>query len=209
MMLAHSRYHGQINVPDIFTRLLYSIVMTGLAPASFYRLEPDGRRASAHYDGLPVDFIAAAIVGTSLDAHQEFKTFHVLNHHGDDGISLDTFVDWIAAAGYAVERIPDHSQWVQRFEAKLKALPEEQRQHSALQVLDAFGHPYKANEPMVGSQHFQDAVRRLPVGPEVPHLTQEFIDKCLDDMRRLGLIPAPGIDVDVRDTRAVAATSPS
>jgi fatty acid CoA ligase FadD9 len=207
MMLAHSRYHGQINVPDIFTRLLYSIVMTGLAPESFYRIEPDGSRPSAHYDGLPVDFIAAAIVGTGFDAHQEIKTFHVLNHHADDGIGLDTFVDWIQAAGYAVERAPDHRQWVQRFEAKLKALPEEQRQHSALHVLDAFGHPYKASEPMVGSQHFQDAVRRLPVGPEVPHLTQEFIDKCLDDMRRLGLVPAPPTDGDGRDQRLAAASS--
>ena len=63
MMLAHRRYQQQINVPDIFTRLLYSVIMTGLAPASFYRLEPDGSRPRAHYDGLPVDFIAAAIVG--------------------------------------------------------------------------------------------------------------------------------------------------
>jgi fatty acid CoA ligase FadD9 len=209
MMLAHSQYQGQINVPDLFTRLLYSIVMTGLAPASFYRLEPDGNRPEGHYDGLPVDFIAAAIVGISTDAHQEIKTFHVLNHHADDGIGLDTFVEWIEAAGYAVERVPDHPQWVQRFEAKLKALPEEQRQHSALHVLDAFGHPYKASEPMVGSQHFQDAVRRLPVGPHVPHLTQEFIDKCLDDMRRLDLIPAPGANVDVREKGTVAAASPS
>ena len=44
MMLAHRRYHGQINVPDIFTRLLYSVVMTGLAPASFYVSRPDGSR---------------------------------------------------------------------------------------------------------------------------------------------------------------------
>jgi fatty acid CoA ligase FadD9 len=207
MMLAHSRYHGQLNVPDMFTRLVYSIVMTGLAPASFYRLEPDGSRASAHYDGLPVDFIAAAVVGIGLDPHQEMKTFHVLNHHADDRIGLDTFVDWIEAAGYPVEREPDHHLWVQRFEAKLKALPEEQRQYSALNLLDAFGHPYKANEPMVGSQHFQDGVRRLPIGPEVPHLTEEFIHKYLDDLRRLGLIPAPGTPGDRRTGAMAGATA--
>ena len=44
MMLPHSRYHEQVNVPDIFIRLLYSIVTTGLAPVSFYELEPDGSR---------------------------------------------------------------------------------------------------------------------------------------------------------------------
>ena len=44
MMLPHSRYHEQVNVPDIFIRLLHSIVTTGLAPASFYELEADGSR---------------------------------------------------------------------------------------------------------------------------------------------------------------------
>ena len=44
---------------------------------------------------------------------------------------------------------------------------------------------------MVGSQRFQDAVRALPVGPEVPQLTREFILKCLDDLRGLGFIPEP------------------
>lgn len=33
MILAHSRFRGQINVPDMFTRLLFSIVETGLAAA--------------------------------------------------------------------------------------------------------------------------------------------------------------------------------
>jgi fatty acid CoA ligase FadD9 len=208
MMLAHSRYHGQINVPDMFTRLLYSIVMAGLAPVSFYRLEPDGSRSTAqHFDGLPVDFIAAAIVGISLDPHREVRTFNVLNHHEGDGIGLDPMVDWIQAAGYAVDREPDHTQWVQRFEAKLKALPEEQRQHSLLHLLDAFGHPHKPDEPMIGSQHFQDAVRRLPVGPEVPHLTREFIEKYLDDMRLLGLIPPPGAGGDGRGQRTMEAAA--
>ena len=48
---------------------------------------------------------------------------------------------------------------------------------------------------MFGSRHFQEAVRKLPVGPDVPHLDQTFILKCLDDMRRLGLIPAPAMTI--------------
>jgi fatty acid CoA ligase FadD9 len=137
------------------------------------------------------------------------RSFHVLNHHAEDGISLDTFVDWIRSAGYRVERVPDHAQWLQSFEAKLRALPEEQRQHSSLTVLESLSHPYKSSEPMVGSKRFEGAVRRLRVGPEVPHLTQEFIEKCLDDMRRLDLIPAPGADADVRERQAMASASPS
>ncbi|GGD80814.1 SDR family oxidoreductase [Croceicoccus mobilis] len=54
MIMPHRRYVGQYNETDMITRLLYSIVKTGLAPRSFYRLEPDGSRARAHYDGLPV-----------------------------------------------------------------------------------------------------------------------------------------------------------
>jgi len=191
MMLAHRRYERQINVPDIFTRLLASVVMTGLAPASFYSLESDGSRPRAHYDGLPVDFVAAAVVGISLEPHDEIRTFHVLNHHVDDGISLDTFVDWIREAGYPVESVPEYDDWFQRFETKLKALSEAKRQHSSLSLLGSLGRP-RPIEPMVGSKRFQDAVRALPIGPEVPRLTREFILKCLGDMRQLGLIPEPG-----------------
>jgi fatty acid CoA ligase FadD9 len=188
MMLAHRRYHGQINVPDVFTRLLTSVVLTGLAPGSFYPLDGAGAPARAHYDGLPVDFVAAAIVGISAEPYDGFRNYHVLNHHSDEGISLDTFVDWIGAAGYAVERVADYGTWVERFETKLKALPEAKRQHSSLTVLGSMRQP-RSVESMVGTRRFQAAVRDLPVGPEVPRLNRQFINKCLDDMARLGLIP--------------------
>src|SRR5690606_1155284 len=69
MMLAHRIYRGQINATDMFTRLIYSVIATQLAPESFYAAQPDGSRASAHYDGTPVDVIAAAMasVGTGPD----------------------------------------------------------------------------------------------------------------------------------------------
>ena len=41
MILAHSRWRGQLNVPDMFTRWVYSIVKTGLAPQLVL---PDRRR---------------------------------------------------------------------------------------------------------------------------------------------------------------------
>ncbi|MDT3444891.1 carboxylic acid reductase [Pseudofrankia sp. BMG5.37] len=201
MMLAHRKYHGQINAPDVFTRLLTSIVLTGLAPGSFYPLDRDDTKIRAHYDGLPVDFVAGAIVGISAEPYDGFHNYHVLNHHADDGISLDTFVEWIEGAGYAVERLSDYSSWVERFEAKLKALPEAKRQHSSLTVLGTMRQP-RPVEPMVGTQRFQEAVRRLPVGPEVPRLTRDFIHKCLDDMARLGLIHRLATSADVVSTRS-------
>jgi fatty acid CoA ligase FadD9 len=94
MIMPHTRYQGQINVPDMITRLLFSIIMTGLAPESFYEREPDGSRARAHYDGLPVDFIAGAIVGIGSERHREQRTFNVCNDH-DDAVSLDSVADWI------------------------------------------------------------------------------------------------------------------
>jgi len=203
MMLAHRRYKGQINVPDMFTRLMYSIIMTGLAPESFYEFGPDGRKAKAHYDGLPVDFIAAAIVGSSSKAHRGFKTYNVQNHHSDDGVSLDSVVDWIESAGYPVERVRDHAQWMQRFETKLSTLTEHQRQYSSLSVLGAWRHPHPAHPPQDDCNHFIAAVKALDCGPEVPHITEQFIHKYLDDMRRLRLIGEP--KSDVRDAGARSA----
>ena len=61
MILADTTYAGQLNVPDMFTRMMLSLVATGIAPGSFYELDADGNRQRAHYDGLPVEFIAEAI----------------------------------------------------------------------------------------------------------------------------------------------------
>src|SRR4051794_9907231 len=61
MILADTTYAGQLNLPDMFTRLILSLVATGIAPGSFYELDADGNRQRSHYDGLPVEFIADAI----------------------------------------------------------------------------------------------------------------------------------------------------
>lgn len=47
MILADSRYAGQLNAPDIFTRLLFSLVATGIAPRSFYYAGGPGRTTRA------------------------------------------------------------------------------------------------------------------------------------------------------------------
>ena len=82
----------------MFTRLLFSVVQTGIAPVSFYELPPDGSRPRAHYDGLPVDFIASAMQQIGAVPHADFKTYNVINMHADDGISLDRIIDWVASA---------------------------------------------------------------------------------------------------------------
>jgi fatty acid CoA ligase FadD9 len=190
MILAHSRYAGQLNVPDMFTRLLLSLVATGIAPRSFY--DPDGQSnpSRAHYDGLPVDFIAEAIATLGGKAGDGFHTYNVVNPH-DDGISLDQFVDWLIEAGHPIQRIDDYEHWLARFETAMRALPDKQRQHSELTLLEAFRPPAPAlRAPALPAEMFREAVRAAAVGPEcdIPHVSPSLIGKYIADLRQLELL---------------------
>ncbi|WP_433271468.1 carboxylic acid reductase [Actinosynnema sp. CS-041913] len=182
MILAHSRYGGQLNVPDVFTRLLFSLITTGIAPRSFYL----GDASAAHYDGLPVDFTAAAVV--ALGARDDgFRTYSLVNPH-DDGISLDTFVDWLSGAGHRIERVDDYADWLARFETAMRALPEAQRRHSVLPLVHRFERPEEAVPGSeVPSERFHAAVRAAGVGPtgDIPHLSEPFIRKYAADLKPL------------------------
>ena len=108
MILAHSRYCRQLNVPDMFTRLMLSLVATGIAPARSIELDAAVKPAAGPLRRAASRFHRRsdhqAWVGR---AHRRFRTYNVLNTH-DDGISLDTFVDWLIAAGITIERIDDY-----------------------------------------------------------------------------------------------------
>ena len=108
MIMADTTYAGQLNVPDMFTRMMLSLVATGIAPNSFYDLDAGGSRQRAHFDGLPVEFIADAISTLGADVVEGFETYHVMNPY-DDGISMDTFVDWLVEAGYPIARVPGYA----------------------------------------------------------------------------------------------------
>ncbi len=190
MILAHGRYRGQLNVPDMFTRWIYSVVKTGLAPRSFYRAPADGRPVRAHYDGLPVDFTAASIVALGEHAKGGYHTYHVLNPH-DDGISMDQFVEWMTEAGHPIQRLDDYADWVERFETALKGLPEKQRQQSFLPLLHQLRHPMPATGgAIVSARRFREAVQSLQIGPErdIPHISRELIEKYLTDLKLVGLL---------------------
>ncbi|MFI5781950.1 carboxylic acid reductase [Nocardia sp. NPDC051570] len=186
MILAHSRFAGQLNAADMFTRLLLSLLLTGVAPRSFYAA--DGHRA--HYDGLPADFTAAAITELGVRVVAGFETFDVLNPH-DDGISLDTFVDWLIESGQAIERIDEYDRWLTRFETALRALPERQRQASVLPLLHAYRHPGPAIPgALLPAKRFQAAVQQAGIGPggDIPRLTPELIGKYVSDLRSRRLL---------------------
>lgn len=207
LILAHPHYRGQLNIPDVFTRLLLSLLATGIAPGSFYlpgtgddsNDSNDGQgntgsssngNSGGHYDGLPVDFTAQAVAALGDDAREGYRTFNVVNPH-EDGISLDTFVDWLAAAGHPLARIHDYDEWLGRFETALRTLPDHQRQHSLLPLLHAFARP---QQPLPGSalpaEQFRAAVRAAALNKEndIPQLSQDLITKYVADLRSMHLL---------------------
>ncbi len=190
MILADTTYGGQLNLPDMFTRMMLSLVATGIAPASFYELDADGNRQRAHYDGLPVEFIAEAISTLGANVTQGFETYHVMNPY-DDGLGLDEFVDWLIDAGYPIQRIADYGGWLQRFETAMRALPDRQRQYSLLPLLHNYQHPER---PVRGSiaptERFRAAVQDAKIGPDkdIPHVSAEVIVKYITDLQLLGLL---------------------
>ena len=194
MILADTTYAGQLNVSDLFTRMVLSVVATGVAPGSFYQLDADGNRQRAHFDGLPVDFVAEAIAALGAQVVDGFETYHVMNPH-DDGIGPDEYVDWLIEAGYPIQRIDDFGQWVQRFETALGALPDRQRQHSVLQMLSLRNSKdLQPAEPVCGSlapaDRFRAAVQEAKIGPDndIPHVSAPIIIKYVTDLQLLGLL---------------------
>jgi fatty acid CoA ligase FadD9 len=187
LILAHSQYAGQLNVPDAFTRLILSLLLTGIAPWSFYKTDVKGTRPRAHYDGLPADFVADAV--TTLGA-EGYRSYDLMNPH-DDGISLDMFVDWLNEAGHDIRRIDDYDEWLGRFETALRALPDKQRQQSVLPLLNAYRKP---EAPLLGAPAptdvFRAAVQEAKIGAEkdIPHLSAALIDKYVTDLQLLGLL---------------------
>jgi fatty acid CoA ligase FadD9 len=190
MILADTTYAGQLNVPDMFTRMMLSLVATGIAPASFYEPDADGNRQRAHYDGLPVEFIAEAVSTLGAQSADGFRTFHVMNPY-DDGIGMDEFVDWLIDEGCAVQRVDNYGEWLQRFETSLRGLPEKQRNASLLPLLHNYQKP---DRPIRGSMaptdRFRAAVQDAKVGPDkdIPHISAPIVNKYISDLQLLGLL---------------------
>jgi fatty acid CoA ligase FadD9 len=174
----------------MFTRLIFSLLATGIAPWSFYQTDATGNRARAHYAGIPADFVAEAVTTLGKQVTEGFRSFDVTNPH-DDGISLDTFVDWLIDAGHSIQRIDDYHDWITRFETVMKALPEKQRQESVLPLLAAYREPEKPlRGAAIPTEVFHTAVRAAKVGEDkdIPHLSAALIDKYVTDLRHLGLL---------------------
>jgi fatty acid CoA ligase FadD9 len=190
MIMADTTYAGQLNVPDMFTRMMLSLVATGIAPTSFYELDAGGSRQRSHFDGLPVEFIADAISTLGANVTESYETYHVMNPY-DDGISMDTFVDWLVEAAYPITRVAGYAGWLERFETALRALPEKQRQASLIPLLHNYQQPAAPiNGSLAPADHFREAVQDAKIGPDkdIPHLSAPLIVKYASDLKLLGLL---------------------
>lgn len=179
LILAPSRYAGQLNVRDVFTRAIFSMIVTGIAPASFYRSP-----GPAHFDGLPVDFTARAVTELGARTTAGYQTYNVLNPH-EDGISLDTYVDWLIEAGHPITRL-DHEEWFHRCETALRALPERQKRRSLLPLLEAFRTPAEARPGAeFPTTRFRAATEPLM---KIPHVTRDLISRYPETLHQMGLL---------------------
>jgi fatty acid CoA ligase FadD9 len=190
MILADTKYVGQLNIPDAFTRLMLSLVATGVAPASFYELDSHRNPQRAHYDGLPVSFVAEAIATLGQQVEDSFVTFNVMNPY-DDGIGLDQYVDWLIDAGYPIQRISDYAGWLQRFKTSLSALRERERQHTLLPLLHKYRRPEKPSRgALAPTVRFRAAVQGAKIGldKDIPHITAPIIVNYITNLQLLGLL---------------------
>lgn len=186
MIIAHSRYAGQINVPDMFTRLLFSLITTGIAPATFYAQDMSNGRPKARYDGLAVDFLADSTTAIGAADTEGFHSYNLSGPHEDE-ISLDTFVDWLVEAGCPMERIDQYDEWLSRFETAMRLLPEEQRQESMIAILDPYRQPQRAGtKSALPADRFRSS--SAAAGYAIPNVSKELITKYVADLKVHGLL---------------------
>lgn len=183
MILAHSHYRGQLNAPDMFTRLLFSLVATGVAPATFYAEDLSAGRPRGRYEGFSVDGLASAITRIGDNDAEGFHAYNLSDSRAQ-GSSLDDFVDWLIAAGNPIERIESYREWLSRFETAMQALPELQRQRSLLPLLDPYRQPQPASDqPLLQNPRFTTACEEA--GITLPTPGPALIEKYVADLRHL------------------------
>lgn len=183
MILAHSKYDEQININDMFTRLLLSVVKSKIAPRSFYK---QSLNFKPHYDGLPVDFTVTAILALSKDNHDNHLTYNLVNPH-DDGISLDTIVDWAIESGIIINKVENYKDWIKQFENSMIHFSENLKQYSYLHLLYGIEEPQEVIAgSIIPSERFKSDIKKHNL--EIPHITLSLVRKYISDLKLLGFI---------------------
>jgi len=169
LILPPARWRGQVNGDDFLTRLVRSVVATGCYPASFYDDPP-----RAHLDGTPADAIAATIASAVARGGAGYRVYHVNNTHWDDGISLDTLMQRLLAAGRPIVRIDDHAVWFEAFARRLHELAPAERARSSHAIVGQW------RAPLATAARRRIEASRI----HAPPLDAAYLDRCLEDMLR-------------------------
>lgn len=180
MILAHRQYATQLNITDVFSRLLLSIINTKIAPKSFYH---SGSDLSPHYNGLAVDFVASSIIKLSKNYDQQRLTFNMVNPQNDK-VSLDTIIDWLINSDFNIKKIDNYQEWYQQFKLKMRKLPKNLKQYSMLPVITQLKHPEKITSNFwLLANNFSSAVEDT-----IPAITPSLISKYISDFKALNLL---------------------
>lgn len=188
MILPHARLARVVNTSDVFTRIVYGLVATGLAPRSFFQ---QGARPQG-YDGNSVDLVTGAVASIADARLDGLHLYHVVNPHVEHGASMDTIVHWIESAGYAMRRIEDYDTWFAQFKERLEVKSEKERAKSPLPVIDQWRQPSRGlgHGARLDAKHFREAVKLYMGLDDVPTLTESYMHFVLRSMVGLGVIPA-------------------
>ncbi len=182
MVLPHRSLLGQINEDDNISRLLFGVITTGLAPASFY--DPDFR-LPRHFDGIPVDVVAATLAGITMQNFEGYRTFHVSNGHWDDGVSLDRIVDWVESAGHPLVRIASYDDWLARFTLALARLDLPLRRRSPLPLIERWAQPMGAVAQLqLDNRGFREKLRAFTSDDDVSVIDEAFVHHWVRGSKR-------------------------
>jgi fatty acid CoA ligase FadD9 len=177
-------------MPDMFTRLMQSLVATGIAPGSFYEFDVDGNRQTG------------ALRRTAGRFHRRGDLYAQRTDGGrvrylprNDAVRRRYRTRRIRRlainAGYSVQRIADYGAWLQRSETTLHALPEQQRQASLLPLLHNYQLPEKPTRGTIApTDRFRAAVQGAKIGPDkdIPHVSPPIIVKYVTNLQLIALL---------------------
>jgi fatty acid CoA ligase FadD9 len=176
MILPHRELPQVVNRHDAFARLIYGIVKTGIAPASFFA---EGYTASRHYDGLPVDLVAAVIARIVATSGEAFETYHLCRPSSVGGASLDDLIRWVATAGFGIEWL-QHGAWYPEFVRRLALLSAQERKYSPEAIAHRWRRPVENAKGVIDldTANFRGTLAAAGLAA-VPSLDEAYVHHCL------------------------------
>ncbi len=191
LLLPDRRIAGEVNREDLLSRLMVSIMMTGIAPRSFMAATAAGPKPGFRITGMPVDVVAAAIVALGDQAPGGEGLFS-LGDGSECTVPLDALLDAMEAAGWIRERIMDYHQWLERMAAELRYLPAHRQACSLLDLLEAYRPVAAAELLRVGAGGFRPLAGVSWDGIGGSLAAPAYIRKCLADFSALPMLREEG-----------------